>query len=45
MIDIKCEANFETGTTLEINKILVSLDSEIRLEPDIKIMRIPESGH
>jgi len=45
MIDIKCEANFETGTTLEINKILVSLDSEIRFGPDMEIMRISESGH
>jgi len=45
MFDINLGANFETGTTLEINKLLVSFDSEIRLEPDIKIMRIPESGH
>jgi hypothetical protein len=25
--------------------LLVSLDSEIRSEPDIEIMRISESGH
>jgi hypothetical protein len=29
----------------QFNKFLVSLDSEIRLEPDMKIMRISESGH
>ena len=45
MIDIKLEVNFETETTLEINKLLVSFDSEIRLEFDIEIMRISESGH
>jgi len=28
-----------------INKLLVSFDSKIRLEPDIEIMRISESGH
>jgi hypothetical protein len=27
------------------NKLLVSFDSEIRLELDIEIMRISESGH
>ena len=45
MIDIKLEANFETETTLEINKMLVSFDSEIRSKPDIEVMRISESGH
>ena len=45
MIDIKPDANFETRTTLGINKLLVSFDSEIRLELDIKITRISESGH
>jgi hypothetical protein len=28
-----------------INRLLVSFDSEIRPEPDIKILRISESGH
>ena len=28
-----------------INKLLVSFDTEIRLEPDIEIMRISVSGH
>ncbi len=44
MIDIGLRANFET-TTLGINELLVSFDSEIRPEPDIEIMRISESGH
>ena len=44
-LDIKLCANFETKTTLGINKLLVSFDSEIRIELDIKIMRISESGH
>jgi hypothetical protein len=44
-IDIDLGANFETETTPEINKLLVSFDSEIRLEFDIEIMRISESGH
>jgi len=39
------DANFETKTTLEFNKLLVSFDSEVRLKPDIEIMRISESGH
>ena len=34
------QANCETGTTLGIKKMLVSDDSEIRLEFDMKIMRI-----
>src|SRR3954463_12339429 len=34
IIDIKLEADFETKTTLGINNLLVSLDSEIRPEPD-----------
>jgi hypothetical protein len=44
-MDIRLRANFETETTLGINKMLVSFDSEIRREFDIKIMRISESGH
>ena len=43
--DIGLEANFETETTLGFNNLLVSCDSEIRPEFDIKIMRISESGH
>jgi hypothetical protein len=39
------DANFETKTTLGINKLLVSLDSEIRIEPDMEIERVSESGH
>ena len=42
---IRLQANFETETTLGINKMLVSFDSEIRLEFNMKIMRISESGH
>jgi hypothetical protein len=38
--DIKAIANFETKRPREINKLLVSLDSEIRSEPDMEIMRI-----
>ena len=45
MTDIKLQANFETETTLGINKMLVSFDSEIRTEFDMEIMRISESGH
>jgi hypothetical protein len=45
VIDIKLQANFETETTPGINKLLVSLDPEIRSEPDIKIKRISGSGH
>jgi hypothetical protein len=45
IIDIELEANFETKTTLGINNLLVSLDSENRPEPDIEIERILESGH
>ena len=30
---------------LGFNKLLESFDSEIRLEPDIEIMRISDSGH
>ena len=44
-MDIKLQANFETETTLGINKMLVSFDSEIRSELDMEIMRISESGH
>ena len=44
-MDIKLRANFETETTLGINKMLVSFDSEIRLECDIRMKRISESGH
>jgi hypothetical protein len=44
-MDIKLLANFETKTTLGINKLLVSFDSEIRPSPDMEIMRISESGH
>ena len=39
------KANFEAGTTLGINTLLVSFDSEIRFEADMEIMRISESGH
>ena len=45
MIDISLGANFETKATLGFNNWLVSFDSEIRLERDIEIMRISESGH
>jgi len=45
MTDIKLLANFETKATLGFNESLVSFDSEIRLERDIEIMRISESGH
>jgi len=45
VIDIDLGANFETGTTPGINKLLVSFDSEIRSEADMEIMRISESGH
>jgi len=45
MMDIRLQANFETETTLGINKMLVSFDSEIRTEFDMEIMRISESGH
>ena len=45
MIYIRLQANFETKTTLGINELLVSLDSEIRSEPDIEMKRISESGH
>jgi len=38
-------ANFETETTLGINSLLVSFDSEIRMDADIEIKRISESGH
>jgi hypothetical protein len=44
-MDIRLGANFETETALGINKLLVSFDSEIRLEFDMEIMRISESGH
>jgi hypothetical protein len=37
VIDIKPGANFETKTTLAINKLLVSLNSKIRLEFDMEI--------
>jgi hypothetical protein len=43
--DIKRQANVEIKTTLAINKLLVSVDSEIRPECDIEIVRISESGH
>jgi hypothetical protein len=36
--------NHQTHDT-RFNKLLVSFDSEIRLERDIEIMRISESGH
>jgi hypothetical protein len=42
IMDIRLKANFETETTLKINKLLVSFDSEIRRLPDIEIMRISE---
>ena len=45
VFDIRLRANFETKTTLESNKLPVSFDSEIRLEPDLKFSRISESGH
>ena len=45
MIDIRLLANFETKATLGFNNLLVSFDSEIRLVPDMEIMRISESGH
>ena len=45
MIDIGLRANFETKTTLGINKFPVSFDSEIRLEPEMGIKQISESGH
>ena len=36
-MDVRLQANFETETTLGINKMLVSFDSEIRLEHDIEM--------
>jgi len=45
VVDIRRKVNFETETTLGINKMLVSFDSKIRLEFDTEIMRILESGH
>jgi hypothetical protein len=45
MMDIKPEANFETRTTLGINKWLVSFDSEIRQQLDMEMVRISEAGH
>jgi len=45
MIDIELEANFETRTTLGINKLLVPFDSEIRQQLDMEIVRISKSGH
>jgi len=44
-LDIGLKANFETITTLGINNLLVSFDSEIRPVPYIEIERISESGH
>ena len=44
-LNIGLKANFETITTLGINNLLVSLDSEIRLVPYIEIKRISGSGH
>jgi len=41
----RVRANFETKTTLGINTLLVSFDSEIRKEHDIEMVRISESGH
>ena len=38
-------ANFETKTTLEINKLLVSFRFRNSPGADIKMMRISESGH
>src|SRR5258708_15133237 len=43
--DIGLRANFETETTLGINKLLVSFNSEIRQEHDIETVRISELGH
>jgi len=45
IIDIGLNADFETGTALAFNKLLVSFDSEIRGEFDMEMMRISESGH
>src|SRR5713226_8253324 len=39
-LDIRLRANFETGTTLGINTLLVSFDSEIRRAHDIEMVRI-----
>ena len=44
-LDIGLRANFETETTLGINTLLVSFDTEIRQEHDIEMVRISESGH
>jgi hypothetical protein len=43
--DIGLAANFEIKTTLEINRWLVSFDTEIRIALDIELRRISESGH
>ena len=43
--DIALRANFEIKTTLGINRLLVSFDSEIRFVLDIELVRISESGH
>jgi hypothetical protein len=45
VMDIRLKANFETKTTLKINKLLVPFDSAIRREPDIEITRISAFGH
>jgi hypothetical protein len=45
IVDIALLANFETKTTLGIDKLLVSFDSEIPRAPYIEMKRISESGH
>src|SRR6266567_1462405 len=44
-LDIGLRANFETETTLGINTLLVSFDTEIPQEHDIEMVRISESEH
>ena len=41
----RAESALRNQNDTGINKLLVSFDSEIRMEPDIKAARISESGH
>ncbi|WP_224639773.1 hypothetical protein [Mesorhizobium sp. CA12] len=44
-VDIRLAANIENQNDTGFDSLLVSCDSEIRAAPDIKVMRISESGH
>jgi hypothetical protein len=41
----RAASELRNQTTLGINNLLVSFDSEIRLEPYMEMKRISESGH